>query len=235
MSYSKTDFRYVMCPGSQPDPRYADLHQEIFHCWETVWKQAFQELHVDKPLYSDSFTRQDFIGALLYKDHCVGMTFFRWANANGSEFAKDSYFSNWEQEHIDVLRSRGPEIIVFSNLSILPEARGMRLGVPTKEVILGVAVENFMSSRADAMTGTPRRDRNVNEGCRRWGATNIALDVPSGYGDTVDIVAFFKDQVSEAPPHILKSFVKDLWDHRLEISRVEVHEHFAAKKHLKAS
>lgn len=235
MSDPKKDFRYIMCPGSQPEEQYVHLHQKIYACWDEVWSKAFQELKVTKPLFSDPFTRQDYVGALLYKDRCVGMSFFRWADASRTDFAKDSYFANWSAEHLEQLCSRGSKIIVCSNFTIHPDARGMQLGLSTKDLLLGMLVETFLHSQANAMTGATRRDRKVNDVCLRWGALEIAAEIPSGYGDLVDLVGFFKDHISQSPPHILKPLARTLWNERLEIQRISANEDYVPKRRLKVA
>lgn len=235
MSDATHDFRYVMCPGSQPEPAFVHLHQQIYSCWELIWTKAFEELKVSKPLYSDPFTRQDYVGALFHKDKCVGMSFFRWAHATRADFAKDSYFANWSEDHLAQLSSRGPHIIVCSNYTVHPDARGTQLGLSTKDLLLGMIVETFMNSNADAMTGATRRDRKVNDVCHRWGAKEIAEEIPSGYGDTVDLVGFFKDHIAAFPPHILKPLAQKLWTERLEIGRVAHQQDYSHFKPLKVA
>lgn len=218
------DFRYVLCPGSQPLADYRFLYEQIFRCWELVWKETYQELNIDKKLTSDVFTRQDYIGALFYENKCVGMAFFRWSYAYGPEFSEDSYFSNWEKNHINELCSRGPEIIVCSNYTIHPSARGNQLPLPMRDLLLGMIIETFLNSNADAMTAATRLDRKVNEVCTRWGAHPIARDLPSGFGEArVDLLGFFKDIIlsQKAPP--LKEHTEFLWANRLEIPRENHH------------
>lgn len=223
-SSSVHDFKYVLCPGSQPLADYRFLYEQIFQCWELVWHETYQELKIDKRLSSDAFTRQDYVGALFFENKCVGMAFFRWAYAYGPEFAQDSYFANWEESHLNELCSRGPEIIVCSNYTIHPSARGNQLPLPMRDLLLGMIIETFLNSTADAMTAATRLDRKVNEVCTRWGAHPIARNLPSGFGEArVDLLGFFKDVILSQSSPPLKTQTEYLWASRLEIPRENLH------------
>ncbi|MCY1009641.1 hypothetical protein OV079_29570 [Nannocystis pusilla] len=49
------------------------------------------------------------------------------------------------------------------------------------------------------MTGAVRKTRNVHGLVRRWGAVTLEEDKPSGHGDLVDLVAFYKPEVRRRP------------------------------------
>lgn len=215
-----SDFSYVLCPGSRPDPNQADLYQKIYDCWRDVWTDAFKQLGVTKPLNSDAFTRQDLIGATFYKDQCIGMCFFRWTDATRPDFASDSYFQIWNDEHRKALCSRGNNIIVCSNLTLHPAGRGKSLGISGKDLIIGMGIQTYMYSQADAMTGAMRVDRGANEGTLRWGGTSIAKRVPCEFGaDNTELVGFFRDDILKSPKHELEDFCQDLWVNRKTIAR----------------
>lgn len=223
MQINSRDFSYVLCPGSMPDSRYEKMYTDVFQCWNDVWSSTYSELNVGKKLYSDSFTRQDYVGALFHKNTCFALTFFRWANALRPEFSQDSYFSNWQPDHQKVLRSRGDDIIVCSQFTVHPYGRGKNLGISGKSLLTGMAVETFLNSKADAMTGAVRVDRGVNAATESWGAYVIDRKVPSDFGDNnTDLVGFFKDYISEQPTHELNFIVKELWNRRIVIPRKRI-------------
>lgn len=219
MPKSSTDWFYALVPGANPDSSYKQIYEKTYTCWSEVWTQAYAELGLQKKLHSDAFTRQDYVGALFYQNECVALSFFRNANSKESCFAQDSYFANWNDKHRAVLSSKGSKIIVCSNFTIHQKARGKSLGLSLKDLLVGISIETFLRSDADAMTGALRRDRNVNGACARWGGYEIATNIDSGYGDTVDLMAFFKDHILSQPLPDLKSVVNDLWEDRIEIPR----------------
>jgi hypothetical protein len=222
--------KFVLCPGSLPAKEYQPIYEEVYSCWRQVWQETYTELNLNKALYSDAFTRQDLIGAVFKNDHCLGMCFFRWCDARQPDFSVDSYFSNWTPEHLNVLRSRGDEIIVSSYFTIHPLARRGNLGFSMKDLLVAISIETFMNSQAHAMAGNLRVDKKVNEVCKKWGGYLIESDVPAGNGMTGDLMGFFKDVIQSRPPMELDGQLRELWKNRLEIPRLVPMEEFHRTK-----
>lgn len=228
-----SDLSFVLCPGNMPEASYLELYKEIYECWSTVWSEAFNELGVKKRLLSDAFTRQDLIGATFFKKKCIGMFFMRWTDATRIDFAADSYFQIWGEEHLKTLCSRGEKIIVSSNLTVHPMARGEKLGFSGKDLIIGMTVQTFLQSKAHAMTGAMRVDRGANKATARWGSTTIASRVPCEYGeDNTELVGFFRDDIAKSPRHELADLTELLWEKRLIIPRINIDSEFAADHFL---
>jgi hypothetical protein len=204
---------YVIVPGQWPEPEIKDLYQNVFNCWWNVWTDAFKEL--GKPegyLKSDAFTRQDYVGGILVDGKCLAVCFYRWADPTMPTMAKDSYFSNWGETHIQKLRSRGDKIVVCSNFTVAREARGVNLGFSMKDLLMGTVAKTFAWLNPDGMTAALRRDRNVQGVCGKWGAQEIAYEVPSGHGDTVELMGFFSDVMAKHPRQELSDLVDKLWN-----------------------
>ncbi len=231
MSVNTNDFSYVLCPGSMPEQSDLKVYNEIFTCWKDVWSTTFTELNVTKQLFSDAFTRQDYIGALYYKNTCFALAFYRWADATRSDFSNDSYFSNWSPEHQKALCSRGNNIIVCSQFTVHPFGRGSNLGVSGKDLLMGIIVETYMNSNADAMTGAVRVDRGVNGAGERWGAYVIDRKVPCDFGEkNTDLIALFKDHINQHAKHPLDNVVKEIWNNRLVLQRKSIGTEFVKSK-----
>lgn len=221
------DFKYVLCPGSMPEDKYEDMYNQIYQCWRDVWIDAFRELKVEKSLHSDAFTRQDYVGALFYRNQCFALAFYRWAEAKRQEFEQDSYFSNWGAEHLEKLCSRGPNIIICSQFTVHQRGRGKTLGISGKELLAGMAVQTFINSEADGMTGAVRVDKGVNGAGLRWGAYSIESRVPCEFGENnTELIGFFKDFILRQPKHELSEVAEALWRDRLIISRKNLKDQF---------
>ena len=220
------DFRYVLLPGTLPEPKHKDTYMHVYDIWKEVWVNAFQELKVDKPFYSDSFTRQDYIGALFYKNRCFAMAFYRWTDASRADFVTDSYFYNWNDDHRKHLRSRGDKIIVCSYFTVHPNGRGSVLGLSGKDLLMGMITKTFMNSGADAMTGAVRINKGVNTAGEKWGTTLIAGHVDSGYDADVDLIGFFKDTIAVHPANELSDLTEFLWSNSMIIPRIDLSQEF---------
>jgi len=212
------NLQYVIVPGQWPNPEMRDLYLNVYNCWERVWTEAFREL--GKPegyLKSDAFTRQDYVGGVLVNGQCQALCFYRWADPALPTMAKDSYFANWSETHIQKLRSRGDRIVVCSNFTVAKEARRTTLGFSMKDLLMGTVAKTFLWLNADGMTAALRRDRNVHGVCGKWGAQEIAYEVPSGHGDTVELMGFFRDVIQKHPRQDLSDLVDTLWEKRIEV------------------
>lgn len=239
MSERPPQLRYVMCPGSLPNKNFYEEYNKVYECWREILVGAYTEIGEQRPVNSELFTRQDYIGAVFNGDECVALCFYRWADANHPSFAQDSYFYNWSPEHIKMLCSRGPRIIVCSNFMVHPKARGTKLGISGKDLLMGMVIETFIHSKADGMTGAVRVNRHVNEASVRWGGYEIAKNVPSGMGnenaeeDFVDLIGFFKDHIASSPQHSLKPIVNKLWNERMTIPRAHLDNEYTPTKSAK--
>lgn len=223
-SLNQAKLRYVICPGSLPDLNFQSTYKAIYDCWFSVWKDAYREMKVESELYSDSFTRQNYIGALFLEEKCLGLCFFRWANYNLPDFSHDSYFSYWNSEDLVSLTKCGSNIIVSSNFTIAFEARKGILGLPIKDLLTGISVEFFMNANADAMAANLRVDKKVNEACKKWGAELIRPNVHFSGGICGDLMVFYKDQVLKRPKLELETTVQNLWSNRTIIPKIQKSE-----------
>jgi hypothetical protein len=215
MDHKKVQF--VICPGRYPSPQHASLYKKIYDCWHDVWSHAFKELHGDADLKSDNFTRQDFVCAVMVDGECKAMSLYRHMDAKDKTLERDSYFSNWSEIHRAKLSSQGPKILVCSHFTIHSSARKDLMGFSMRDVLMGSCSEVAIHTSADAMTGAMRKDRKVHDLALNWGALLVARDVPSGHGDLVDLVAFFKDEVKSRRQHEYVPFVQRLWEEKLVI------------------
>lgn len=215
-----TNLKYIICPGSGITNSAHDIYESIYDCWSTVWSAAYKEMKFENKLYSDSFTRQTYIGAIFFEKKCLALCFFRWANANRSDFASDSYFSYWKPEDISKLSLQGPNVIISSHFTIHPIARSGNLDFSMKDLLTGISVEFFMNAHADAMAANLRRDKGINDSCANWGANLIRPNVPVSGGICGDLMVFYKDKViqklSEKPAN---KNIQQLWESKQIITK----------------
>lgn len=215
------DLKWILCPGRNTSD--LKLFHDIYNFWVNTWTEAYKELKVDKDLYSDSFTRQDYIGALQYKGQIIACTFFKKCRKEELTHIRDSYFSNWSEKHLDVLFSRGSNTIVCSQFTVHALARGKSLGFSTKDILMGMLIKTFLESQFDSMTGATRQDRNVHTASERWGVITVEENVPSGFGDFVAIQSCFKDECNAAfKKNELAFLCESLWKSRVDISSQDV-------------
>jgi hypothetical protein len=126
----------------------------------------------------------------------------------------NSYFRNWSDRARAALARNGTLVMVNSYFTVHPNARRAAPGFSVKDVIMGLCNERFLELPAAAMTGAVRKSRNVHGLVRRWGAVTIEEDVPSGHGDLVDLIAFYKPELRRRERLEHDVMVQELWSRR---------------------
>lgn len=201
----------VLLPGHRPEPSGAHLHAAAYTCWHKTWSDAFRELGKEGPLHSDAFSRQDEICAIFVGEECVAVSLLSLVDLELPSVRADSYFRNWSDHALAALARDGCRVVVHSHLTVHASARRAAPGFSVKDVLMGLCNERFLDSPGTAMTGAMRKSRNVHALARRWGAVTIEEDRPSGHGDLVDLVAWYKPELRRRPEIELDATVQQLW------------------------
>lgn len=205
--------RVTTLPGSRPELAHVQDYNSAYAMWKLVWSDTFKELDGADRIYSDDFCRTDEIICLFREQTCLAMGFMRWVNFNLESACEDSYFKVWPKEALQKLGSRGNNVIVCSNLTVHPLARGNKLGLPYKDVMVGLLVERLMESGADAMTGTMRVDRGMHKTTFQFGAELLLKNLVH-HGVPVDLVAFYPGQIVPSTDPLVAESVSALWRFR---------------------
>ncbi len=203
-------FRVVSLPGSNPSPAQLSDYKSAYAMWKMVWSETFRELDGLESMFSDDFARQDEILCVFRGPVCLALGLMRWRDIELSSVREDSYFQIWPAEAIDKLRSNGKDIVIFCNLTVHPMARSNALGLPMKDVMVGLLIQRFLESGSDAMTGVMRANRGMHKVAYRLGATALATGLVH-HNSPVDLVAFFPESLIGGEPEVAYA-VRYLWD-----------------------
>jgi hypothetical protein len=202
--------RIVSLPGSNPSPAQLSDYKSAYAMWKMVWSETFKELDGLEKLFSDDFARQDEVLCIFRGAACLAMGLMRWRDIEIESAREDSYFQIWPADAIDKLRADGKDIIICCNLTVHPMARSNALGLPMKDVMMGLLIQRLLESGAHAMTGAVRTDRGMHTTTYRFGATALARDVVY-HNAPVDLVAFFPRNMIGGEEKIANA-VRYLWD-----------------------
>lgn len=214
--------QYVLLPGRRPPKELSHYHEIAYQSWKEVWVEAYVELGERRKLHSDAFSRQDEVGALFFQDKCVALCFFNYVDLNQEFYLDDSYYGNWTDKAIQELTAHGSQVISCSNFTVHPSVRRNALGFSMKDLLMGLLTRRFLYSSRPAMTGAMRKDRSMHNCTIRWGAKLVEENQPSGHGDLVDLVAFFKEEVGQASNNDLYWLAEKLWKERIESDEVDL-------------
>jgi hypothetical protein len=221
------DLSYVLFPGGNPQPAWIDFYKKSFQTWHSVWSETFLELDGNAKVFSDDFTRQSLIGAIMAKNRCVGLGFFNLLDFRLPTSRYDSYFKVWPDSAIEKLLEHGPSVVVGSNITVPSEYRGdLGHGVRVKTLILGLMVKTLCHLKADVMTGTMRCNRGMHTSAYQFGGSPIQSGVVH-HGVEVDLVAFYRRQLTERGEGTDLA-IEALWRNRLELGLTDEHERRSA-------
>jgi hypothetical protein len=209
--------QFILCPGRAPDEKYRGVYNEIYRSWHTVWTDAYSELQDASPLFSDAFTRQDFIAAIFLDGKCLAFILFRHMDLALSSTLNDSYFTQWSEIHRQKVSKLGRNILICSNLGIDPAARKQSLGFSMKHLMVGFITEIALQSAADVVLSTPRKDKGVHSAAYDWGAISIAQNINWGLDVIVDLTALVKEELLKKRTHELVPMIEKLWQDMLVI------------------
>lgn len=192
------EFKFIVLPGSNPDPKYLDYYENAYSCWHRVWDETLKEFDSSKHLYSDDFTRQTEINCIFHRSKCVALLFSRVTNFVSETSRNDSYFKLWSEDEFKKLLKDGLEILVISNTTVAKEWRGENSPIPLKDLIVYLTIHRGLTSGASAMTAITRNTRGVDKLVERFGAIILKKDVPNyNSEDLVNLSVFYKKETTE--------------------------------------
>ena len=208
--------QYVLFPPENPQTDWRPLYEESFKFWQDSWSKTFEELEGNGRVYSDDFCRQNQIGAVTFEGKCVALGLFHELDFTLATSRSDSNFQAWPDQAIQKLIADGPRILVGSNLVVHPDYRGdVGNGLKLKDLMLGLMVKTLLATGCDAMSGTARVNRGVDEVAVRYGGTPVSENVKY-HGVDVQLIAFYRRRVEK-----LALFsdigVENLWRTRKEL------------------
>lgn len=208
-----TNWSLTVLPGNQPSESFANQHAVVYQAWHEVWASAFKEADIQKPVFSDEFTRQDDVIAVFEEGRCLLCLFFRTVDLSTLVGRSDSYFSGWTDTALNGLQRDSSVVCVGSNTTVVPFARGNYKGFSLKNLLAALAVQYFVnSSPGSAMTAAMRNRRGMNVAGKQAGATLLDANVPVN-GEPTDLMAFFKNDLVDFQ-HPYQELASQLWSQR---------------------
>lgn len=198
-------------PGMNPTRDLRDKYNAIYDHWRAVWGPTFSELDGSETLYSDEFTRQDYIIGLFLKSECIAAICYRKCDLSLPATRKDSYFKIWPEDAIGALADAGPVSIIGSQISVAQEARQLQFNNwKVKTILSFVFLFQMEKIKADAITGTMRADKGMHDLFYGLGALPLKKDCFI-HGVPVDLVGFFPKRSPLIFPDGAKAFAAELW------------------------
>lgn len=212
------DLQLVILPGQNPPVRARKYYDLAYICWKKTWEDASRELtDIPSKMYANDFLRQDEVLALFDGVNCTSLGFWTELDMSVKSSREDMYFQSWNEYSLNALTKNGTWIGKYSYLTVAKEYRKSfsDLGYSFKDIQIGVFVMRFLNSQANAMTGTTRNNKGVNQVCARGGAKLIESGLKQ-HGVEIDVMAWYRD--SACPWSEINSTVTEIWSNRIDFT-----------------
>lgn len=191
------------------------LYDRCFALWREIWLPTLRELDGVQNLYSEGFTRQDFVCVLEVNGQLAGLCCFKSMNLKMISHRQDSWFAPWPQTLLTELAESHPRALVPSWLTVT-EAFRRSAGFQHFNVALVLSELiglNCLDLNMDIAFGTPRKDRSVNHLVSQAGADCLLSDVLH-HGVPVDLVAFYPEKLRH---HTISAMTQILWKNKIDM------------------
>lgn len=214
------NLRLVVLAGAQPDDELVPYYDRAYQHWRRVWMSTFNELDGNKKLFSDNMSRQSEILAVFDGLTCIAMVCHRLTDFRTQAARADSYFEAWPQEALDSLTSHGCRVLVPNQFSIDADRRGRVNGVSLKDILFTLSLWHMRDLDVDAITGTMRVDKNMNNFLYQSGAVPLMKDVMF-HNVPVDLLAFYPKVKRITLPPDLEEVAANLWARAIGVAPLE--------------
>jgi hypothetical protein len=170
------------------------LCESSFLLWKDIWNHAFEELGVNKKVWSDDFLHRDLVG-FFDGDRAVGFVLFRYLDFDRATHRMVSYFQNHPEDVLE--KSFGPRDLaqISSHITIHPDWTKSKTDYPMSEILISFLALDFMEHpTASRMLAYLRNSRGIQNIFYRHGAKALAQNV-FAYNCEVDFVEITKQEV----------------------------------------
>ncbi len=196
-------------------PGFEAYYNAAYHFWrEMICEGLLSEGLVEqaKTLSSDEFVNQDDFVCLFLQTKPIGLFMFSWMNLAYPANKDRRYITvNYPATVIETLLRLGHEkLMTMGHLTIHPEWRKSRMGPGVGEILVGLAVKRFLTSRASALLSFSRNNRKTQDLAYHWGAQPLLKNYQA-YGIDSDILAIYRDTVMPTIIEGIPELVEYLW------------------------
>jgi hypothetical protein len=215
---SSPDLQTVVMPCRMPCNKNDEFYTAAYKTWSEVWRETLLELDGSDVLYSDHFTRQDYMVAIFNGDTCVALTCFRRADLSLLTDQEDSWFKPWPHDLRQVLGKEYKNGVVISWVTIHKDYRKTSPIVELRELNIIDRLAEMMNlfledCGTDAGFGVTRNNRSVNR-FGQYAGSNTILSGAELHGVEVDLITLKAANVKAAQSKF-PALAFDLWSNRL--------------------
>lgn len=210
---------YVL-PGHCPKNfKLVEVYSNTYRFWRGVYSEVYSQTRSLESLNTDNFYRQDEIFSLVIEQQVIGCILFSYHNTLAESAWDLKYFHDLPREMVDQIRAHAPRsLMMMESLTVHPEWRRSRSGLPLAEILLGMAMKAFKASQCEVLVGTPRVDVKVHKLCALYGGKCLGSIAKSGY--SCETFLFAGDESHTNPNPDVAVQIETLWNQRIETLKI---------------
>jgi hypothetical protein len=166
------DCKYILMPARHPVKGHEKEYEAAYSVWRAAWEKFRAEVGIKDFLSSDGFLLPDEIGALFYKNECVGFSSFTHGKLTSGTMPDQAWFRSWDKNSFEDLKRISDDAIICSQFTVNPKFTGKGHIVRWKEIVFLYTFMRFDQSDAGVMAGSLNLIRGMQNACgETFGAT----------------------------------------------------------------
>lgn len=210
--YDQNKFHYALFRGK--GNYLSASYQQVYTFWKNIWSELYDELNINKTVFSDEFRRQDFVTAIFYENRPVALIFFEEMDLMDPTCPDHSFFRIFDNQHFEHLVRLGiKKVLCVGNVTVHPEWRRAHFTPSLCSVAIGLSVNYLQTSSADAIICYTRNDRKMNRAFEEFGAIPIKRRLLAN-GIESDLLFISKTAIKNHDDPQVQNFVDSLWSKR---------------------
>jgi hypothetical protein len=223
------DCKYILMPARHPVKGFETEYAKAYATWRAAWQKYRSELGVKDKLWSDGFILTDEIGALFYKDECVGFSSFTFGDLASGTMPDQAWFGSWDKQSFNQLKAISPNAMICSQFTVNPKFAGKGHIVRWKEIVFLYTFMRFDNSLAGVMAGSLNLTRGMQNACgETFGATVLKDSHTFNYSGNeilAQLVAYERKNIQAMMERKnIVGLCDDLWSRLINLSDFPVHQ-----------
>ena len=205
------DYHLCVISGREVENSLLHEYQKIYNHWHSVWSQTFKEVSGNATLFSDNFTRQDEIIAVMKNDKCISAVCHRLFDFRTTAARNDSYFESWPEDAFHRLGKNGPTIVIAGQLSVDPEYRKTQSGIRMSELTTYLSLGRLQHLPISGISIAARNARSMDSIFRVYQPETLREEITL-HGEPTSLFGLYPPTMSSSGvPESIRALGDELW------------------------
>jgi hypothetical protein len=212
------ELKYYLLSPTNPPIEFAELHNQAFHSWLKITREAFSEVgNGDDGHLHEDFIRQHVVSCLCAGNEVVATFLHAFASIYTDATRSFRYMrDNFPEMFFEKIKKMGIRNVMTSNyLAVHPEWRRGKHDLQIAPIMVGLSLRVRDLYGADGFIGVWRNDRKVNELSYAQGGECIVKNVYN-HKTPCDLILMKSEGPYKYPSPEVEKAVSSLWENRTE-------------------